>query len=213
MEPSHLITEISRLDFDLDKFVDLALHDTSIRNEIVQQLIHNPYIMVYYHCYYVLCKAIPASPDLFKDYWNDFALLLEYKNSYHRDFGLTFIAHLTAVDTGNLFRDLFPVYFKHLNDPKFLTAHCCIQNSKFIISHKADLLEPIVEMLLDIDHHCDYPAKQKALLKYDVLEILDQVYEKTKDKDKIVQFMRAEIDSISPKTRKKAREMVKKYGR
>jgi hypothetical protein len=67
-------------------------------------------------------------------------------------------------------------------------------------------------MLLDIDNHCDYTEKQQAVLKADVLEIFDEVYEEVKELDEISDFIRAELHSISPKTRKKAQELAKKYG-
>jgi hypothetical protein len=64
---------------------------------------------------------------------------------------------------------------------------------------------------LDIDNRCDYTEKQKAVLNADVLKIFDVFYEEAGRREEIDQFIRTQVESISPKTRKKAKELVKKY--
>jgi len=44
-----------------------------------------------------------------------------------------------------------------------------------------------------------------------VLEIFDEVYQDVQEKDRIDDFIRQQVNSVSPKTRKKARELVSKY--
>ncbi len=72
--------------------------------------------MVYYHCYYVISKASEEKPELFYDYWNEFVLLLDHQNSYHRDIGLTIIANLTKIDTDDKFSVIYEKYIEHFND-------------------------------------------------------------------------------------------------
>ena len=47
-------------------------------------------------------------------------------------------------------------------------------------------------------------------MKSDVLEILDEVYEQAIDKEGVDSFIRESVNSISPKTRQKAKELVRK---
>ena len=77
--------------------------------------------------------------------------------------------------------------------------------------YRLELRNRVIETLLDIDNRCDYTEKQKAILKCDVLEIFDEVYEEVPERDEIQKFIRAEINCISPKTRKKAKELIRKY--
>lgn len=211
MDTDVLIEEISVKDVDVDKFVHLALSDECARDEIVRQMIAHPHIMVYYHCYYVVDKASRQRPDLFYPYWPEIAALLKHPNSYHRDFALTVIANLTQVDHNDLFAGIFNDYFVHVNDDKFMTGQCCIQNSVKVFRHKPALRERILALLLDVDQQCAYTEKQRAVLRADILDVFDEVYAEVRDNTGVNAFIQDSIGSISPKTRRKAKELVSKY--
>lgn len=211
MNPDALIEAISVKEVDVDKFVQLALSDVRARDEIVKQMVTHPHIMVYYHCYYVVDKASWQRPDLFYPYWTEIAALLKHPNSYHRDFALAVIANLTQVDQDDLFAGIYDDYFAHVNDDKFMTGQCCIQNSVKIFRHKPGLRERIIALLLDVDQQCAYTEKQKAVLRADILDVFDEVYEQVRDKTGVNAFIQKSISSISPKTRRKAKELVKKH--
>ena len=104
MNNSEMITGISRPDFAIEPFILLAMNDELSRDEIIKQMITNPDIMVYYHCYYVVVKASGERPELFYKYWDEIAALLQHENSYHRNFALEILANLTKVDRENRFR-------------------------------------------------------------------------------------------------------------
>jgi hypothetical protein len=203
---------ISNPEFDLEEFVRLAIDDGQLRDEIVHQMLTHRHIMVYYHCGEVVAKACQDRPDLFYPYWKDIVTLISHPNSYHRDFGLNILANLTQIDHENRFAGVFDDYFEHLNDLKFMTAVKCVQSSQKIIQYKLALRYRIINLLLAIDRHCDYPEKQKALMKCDVLEILDAVYQEASQKTEIDSFIKAQVNSLSPKTKKKAKELIRKYG-
>ena len=211
MDHKDLISEISDKNVDVDKFAEIVIQEESIRQKIIDQMLNNKHIMVYYHSYNILAKASELKPELFYRYWDDFASLLNHENSYHRDFGLTLIANLTKVDTENKFSPVFEDYFKCINDAKFMTARHCVQNISPILANKMELKEDIINKLLDIDSTCHFSTKQKALLKSDVIEIFDKYYMHIINKNRINEFVKAEINSISPKTKKKAMELILKY--
>jgi hypothetical protein len=161
--------------------------------------------MVYYHCYYIVEKASRKQPELFYPYWGAIAALLHHKNSYHRDFAVEVIGNLAEVDKENRFAKIEDVYFAIVNDENFMTENCCVKNLLKIYRYKAELRQRVIETLLDIDNRCDYTEKQKGVLKADVLEIFDAVYEDVPEREEINEFIKAEVHCISPKTRKKAK--------
>jgi hypothetical protein len=167
--------------------------------------------MVYYHCYYIISQASEKKPELFYEYWNDFVSLLNHKNSYHRDIGLTIIGNLTKVDKNNLFSNIFQEYIEHFNDDKFMTAQCFVQNMKKILRNKNEYADQIIRVLLDVDQICTYPEKQRELLKSDIIEVLEQAYESEIYEDTIVEFIRSQSSSVSPKTKKKVKQFLRKY--
>ena len=211
MNSTEMFEQIAKKDFDVDAFVQLAIKNERARSDIVRQMFTNSAIMVYYHCYYVVEKASRERPDLFYSYWSEFADLLHYTNSYHRNFALEIIGNLTRVDQENRFAEIKDEYFCIVNDEKFMTGNCCVKNLLKIYRHKPEHHEQIIEILLDIDNRCDYTEKQKGLLKADVLDIFDEIYGDNLERNRIDEFIRAESNCISPKTRKKAKELVKKY--
>ena len=211
MNIEEMIKKVSVKGFDVDEFVEFAISDTPARQAIVHHMVTNPAIMTYYHCYYVVEKASQTHPEPFYSYWDDIAALLYHKNSYHRDFALEIIGNLTKVDHENRFAGIADKYLSIINDEKFMTGNCCVKNLLKIYRHKEEQRERIIETLLDIDNRCDYTEKQKGVLKADVLEIFDEVYEQAPKRDEINEFIRAEVNCISPKTRKKAKELIKKF--
>lgn len=208
---AELIEKIAEKDFNVDHFVCLAIEDEKVRNEIVLHMRMNTSIMVYYHCYYIVDKASQKKPELFYSYWSEIAQLLHHDNSYHRYFALEIIGNLTKVDQENQFTEIEDDYFGRINDAKFLIGNCCVKNLQKIYRHKPEYRERIIETLLDIDNLNEYTEKQKGVLKADVLEIFDEFYEETPRRDEINEFIRAEVNCISPKTRIKAKELIEKY--
>ena len=211
MNSTEIIEQIAKKDFDVNAFAQLAIKNERMRNEIVCQMLTNSTIMVYYHCYYVVDKASRERPEIFYSYWREIAELLHHKNSYHRDFALEIIGNLTRVDQENQFAEIKDEYFSIVNDEKFMTGNCCVKNLLKIYRHKPEQREQIIEILLDIDNRCDYTEKQKGVLKADVLDIFDEIYGDVLERNRINEFIRTEANCISPKTRKKAKELVKKY--
>jgi hypothetical protein len=211
MKKSEIIEKIAEKELDLNQFVQLVINDENARNEVVRQMLTNPAIMVYYHCYYIVNKASQSYPEMFYPYWNDFAVLLQHENSYHRDFGLELIGNLTKVDNDNQFSEIDNQFFSLINDEKFMTGNYCVKNLLKIYQHKDDQRKRILETLLEIDNRCDYTEKQKGVLKADVLEIFDVIYDDVQEREDIRKFIREQANSISPKTRKMAKVLIKKY--
>ena len=132
-----LILEISDKNFNKDEFVERVIDDSKIRDEIVQLMLNHPKIMVYHHSYSVISQASQMRPELFYQYWDDFSVLLDHPNSYHRDFALVLLANLTPADKENKFSNVFNDYFSHINDEKFMTARKCVESTGKILESKA----------------------------------------------------------------------------
>lgn len=93
-----------------------------------------------------------------------------------------------------------------------MTAQCFVRNCKKILKHKRKLRNGIAALLMDVENRCDYPVKQKELLKADILDALDEVFLEIPDRNEIYLFIQQAMDSLSPKTRKMARAIAQKYG-
>lgn len=213
METTGLIEKIRDKNLDVEYFANEVIAEESVRNEIVSQLLTNKDIMVYYHSYYIVSRASELNPELFLRYWDDFAQLLNHSNSYHRNIGLTIIANLVCVDENHLFDNILENYLGYIDDEKFMTAQCCLKNIGKIVKSRKDLREKIIQTLLKVDEICSYTEKQKALLKYDILSVMDLIYKESnvRTRELMNAFIESCEKSISNKTKKKAIELIKKY--
>ena len=72
-----------------------------------------------------------------------------------------------------------------------------LERSTFRIADRITLLHSTEDI---------YPGKQIELLKSAVIESFSELYDKAKKKNKIVSFVKRQLKSDSPKTRKVARE-------
>lgn len=204
-----LIENIQDKAFNRSYYKGLAIHDESIRGLLFDEMISNPKIMVYYHCFYVLDDASKEVPLLFKSYWNSSVKLLQHSNAYHRDFGLTLIANLCAVIDDACFEGVKETYLSLLNDEKFMTSQCCLRNLSRIMSFKSNYINEITMVLLQLK--TNHKEKQFALMKGEIIEVVMTHYDHIIDKSAVHSFVEEAKESISPKTRKIAKNFEKRF--
>jgi regulator of replication initiation timing len=80
-----------------------------------------------------------------------------------------------------------------------------------IIQSKPELKEKIFTTLLDFEKTSPYSESQKALMKFHLLEIIQQNRVLKLPETIYTQYILDSMKSVSPKTRKKAKELVEKY--
>ena len=175
-------------------------------------MITNRYIMVYYHCYYILDKASSRNPELFYKDWKKFEKLLDHENSYHRTIGLVMLSNLIPADKEKLFDKISDKYFMFINDKKITTARDCVTSTGKILRQCPDYIDKVMKLYLNMEKICEFKENQKALLLYDMFVIFEEFYEKTSYKNEINEKILANLKNTSPKTAKKARELKKKFG-
>jgi hypothetical protein len=212
MKSIQFIREISRPEYDLQAFVDLILVNSDARQACLVGMLREPHSMIYDHCFYAIAGASRAEPELFYAHWDEIAGLLDHANSYHRDYGLTILANLLPVDREDRFSAIFPAYLEHIRDAKFMTAACCIRNLKAVVKSRPDLTGPVLKDLIIIDYGNHFSPGQLALLKCGILELIEQVYPDLAGRRAVDAFILAALASPSPKTRRKAGEMARRFG-
>ena len=92
-----------------------------------------------------------------------------------------------------------------------MTARKCVQNTGKILESKGELTGNITDILLDVDKRCDFPLKQKALLKSDIIEVFYKFYGQINNRKQVNEFVKEELNSVSPKTRKVAKKYMETY--
>ena len=151
-------------------------------------------------------------PEVLYPHWEYFAGLLVSKNTFLKYEAIYLIANLTTADTSKKFERIFDTYYELLDDKSVIPASHAALNSGKIARAKPELRTRVTDRLLRIDdtHH---EPERRELIKSFAIEAFDEYFEAADDEDKklILEFVRGQVDSSSPKTRKKAKAFLKKW--
>lgn len=148
-------------------------------------------------------------PEILYSKWDYLANLLNSNNHYQRYISIRLLANLTFIDAENKFETIFNRYFSNIDGTKTMVAGQAALNSGLIAKAKPNLQTKITNRLLTIEK--SHKGKQIDLIKAYVIEAFDKYFEESLDKKDILDFVSAQLDSKSPKTRKIAKEFLKKY--
>lgn len=156
-----------------------------------------------------LNKISLEQPEVLYSKWDYLENLLDNPNHYQRTISIILLANLTVIDTENKFETIFNKYFSNIDGNRTMVAGQTALNSGKIAKAKPNLQTKITKRLLDIEK--SHQGKQIGLIKTYAIEAFDKYFEESSDKKSILDFVEAQLDSKSPKTRKLAKEFLKKY--
>jgi hypothetical protein len=162
------------------------------------------------NCFYVLRVISEKKPDFLHPHWDFFVKYMQSSNHYHKTAAVILISNLTAFDPENKFEDIFDEFFNNLKSEKTMMPMYLLKNSSKIINNKPNLEEKITDIFLDIDNI--HPGKQIELVKSAVIESFSEYFDKTSKKNEILGFVKKQLNSSSPKTKKTAKEFLEKWG-
>jgi hypothetical protein len=164
-----------------------------------------------YNCNTVLVNVARKAPKFVYSYWDNLVGLLESDNTYHRCSAINILPHLIPVDGGLKFIGIIDSYFRHLDDKSVIPPCYIARNCGTIASHLPEAVQQIVKELLAIDK-TRHKQGRKDLIKADIIQAFDQIYEQVENKAEVCGFVEDQLNCSSPKTRKAAKAFLKKYG-
>jgi hypothetical protein len=141
--------------------------------------------------------------------WDFLASLLDGTNHFHRNIAINLLSNLTAVDTDNKFEQIFDRYFDNIRSDRTMVAGQAALNSGKIVKALPQLQSRITNILLNIER--PHKGKQTELLKGYAIESFDMYFNESNDKKLILDFVKEQVTSNSPKTKKSAKEFLKKW--
>jgi len=157
----------------------------------------------------ILTKISEEQPEVLYKKWDYLADLLDSDNHYRRYISINILANLAIVDIQNKFEKIFDKYFSNIDGHKTMIAGQAALNSGKIAKAKPKLQTKITNRLLDIEK--THQGKQIDLIKAYVIEAFNEYFEESSDKKTILHFVEAQLESKSPKTKKVAKDFLKKW--
>ena len=183
---------------DVNKLAQDTLLDRNLLNELLTG-VKSKDNTIRSNSFQTLLIISEKQPEFLYPQWDYFLELLRSPNNYHRYIAIYILANLTQADDGDKFDAIFEEYYGILGEDKVMTASHVALNSPVIVKNKPELQSKIIEKLLNIDNI--HQGKQKELVKAYAIEALRKIYPDADDKEKIMEFVKSQLKSSSPKTR------------
>jgi len=204
-----MLPDLNTKDVDAESLAQQAREDQEFLSKLVDGL-SDRQERVGYNCLRALLLVADERSELLYPHWHVFVELLASENTYFKLRGVNLIAAVIGADTENRFEQIFDQYYDLLDDKSVITASYIAGNSGKIARTKPDLQSRITSRLLSIDetHH---PPERRDLLKGFAVEAFGQYFEESDHKAEVLEFVTAQLESKSPKTRKLAKSFLKKW--
>ena len=204
-----MLSELNKKSISLKKVAKKALEDKALLSELLKGILSKKE-KIRFNSFKVLLSISEERPEKLYPEWDFFADLLTSPNTYLKYIAIYIIANLTSDDPKNRFEKIFNKYYALLDDKSVIPPAHVAANSAKIALAKPDLQTKITNKLLSIDKTHHDPGR-KDLIKGYVIEAFSELFEGAKNKKKILQFIREQRESKSPRTKKKAEEFLKKW--
>ncbi|MEJ2047526.1 MAG: hypothetical protein P8X92_05760 [Dehalococcoidia bacterium] len=206
----NIIPELDKKDVDVASLAKRVLEDMEVLPELLDGILASK-DFIRFNSFKVLLFISEEHPEVLYPRWDFFSALLDSDNSYQQYIAIYLISSLTRADDSARLEGIFDKLYSILDGEGTITAAHLARNSGKIARAKPKLRARITERLLNIDRN--HRGKQKELIKGHAIEAFDEYFEEAENQPEILEFVRKQLQSQSPKTRKLAREFLKKRDR
>jgi len=203
-----IISDLNSKNINVENLAEKALNNNKILSELLEGILSKDDALRY-NSFNVLLLISETHPEILYPKWEFFVDLINSYNSYRKLIAIRIIANLVRIDKENKFEKIFSKYYSILDGEKTMTAAHLAANSGKIAKAKPQLRPKITTRLLNIDK--THQGKQKELIKGYVIEAFDQYFEEAENQSEMIEFVKKQLNSDSPKTRKIAEEFLERW--
>ena len=170
---------------------------------------------VRYGCAKVLMDLSEENPEKLYPYMDSFIDLLDSKYRILTWNALAIIANLTRVDTDKKFDAIFSRYYSFLNNDYMVTVANVVGNSSKIAQAKPYLIPKITDELLKVEDLSTGPhltEECKRVIAQKTIQTLDSFFDRIEQKERVISFVKAYLDSSRKSLRTAAENFLEKWG-
>jgi len=200
--------DLNNKKIDIKVVAKKALKNRKLLSELLDNL-WSKNETIRYNSHKVLFFLTEEHPQTLYSSWDYLVKFLDSDNTYHKLSAVLLLANLTRIDKDNKFEKVFDKFYGLLDDRSFITAAYLAGASGKIAKAKPKLQTKITNRLLSIDktHH---EQERKDLVKASIIESFEEYFEQTRSKKRILEFVQKQLNCQSPKTKKAAKEFLKR---
>ena len=203
-----MTVDLNNKKIDIKVVAKKALKNRKLLSELLDNL-WSKNETIRYNSHKVLFFLTEEHPQTLYSSWDYLVKFLDSDNTYHKLSAVLLLANLTRIDKDNKFEKVFDKFYGLLDDRSFITAAYLAGASGKIAKAKPKLQTKITNRLLSIDktHH---EQERKDLVKASIIESFEEYFEQTRSKKRILEFVQKQLNCQSPKTKKAAKEFLKR---
>jgi hypothetical protein len=193
------LDELKKLCRDHKPFLDELIDNLKEKNETIR-----------YNSVRILTRIAEEEPDKIYPYWNILKEHLYSKNIIPLLTGIILISRIIVVDKHDYFKSIEDDFFNLINHKNVIPVRYLLLDIWRIGKARPEYIPRIREILFSID---GINQEHKGLLKGDALLAFAELWDLLNPgtKKKVVDFAKDLLKSESPKTKKEAKNFLKKY--
>lgn len=159
--------------------------------------------------FFSLLPISEESPEKLYLYWEIFVDLLRKEKVSQKYVAIHLLANLVRVDTEKKFDPIVDEFYALLShESPVVSPHVAGVSGKIVLA-KPSLQSKIIPLLLDIDQIGG--CRHHELMKSYIIQAFDDCFDVIKNQKNILDFVKLQVNSESPKTRKAAKEFIQKH--
>jgi len=169
---------------------------------------------VRYGCAKVLMDLSEEHPEKLYPYFDSFIDLLDSKYRILTWNAFAIIANLTRVDADKKFDAIFDKYYSFLDNDYMVTVANVVGNSGKIALAKPYLIPKITEELLKVEDISTSPhltEECNRVIAEKTIKVLDLFFDRINQKERVISFVKACLDSPRERLRTTAEKFLKKW--
>jgi hypothetical protein len=177
--------------------------------------VDHPKAAVRYGCAKVLMDLSEEHPEKLYQHFEFFVNLLDSKYRILTWNTLAIIANLTPVDTNNKFDGIFGKYYSFLDNDYMVTVANVVGNSGRIAGAKPYLITEITDELLKVQNLSTTPhltEECRRVIAQHAIKTFDLFFDRIDQKEQVIAFVKACLDSPRKKLRTAAEKFLEKWG-
>jgi hypothetical protein len=195
------VKEIAARAADDSGLLALILKNTRSKNDTLR-----------YNCYQILLAVSSSVPEALYPHWDALTEMLDSQNNFFKYQAIYLIANLLSADAEGRFDTISKKYFGLIHSDSIMIASHLALNAGKIARAKPELRPMITALLLDAGKKSG-GKKNGELLRSYIIEAFEEYVEGVGRGDPICDFVRDQLESGSPKTRKTAKSFLDKTAR
>lgn len=177
--------------------------------------ISSPRAAVRYGCAKVLMDLSAKYPEKLYPYMDFFIGLLDSKFRILTWNAMAIVANLAKVDRDRKFDAAFDKYFSFLNDEYMVTVANVVGNSSKIALAKPQLVPRITDELLKVESISTTPhltEECRRVIAEKAVKSFDMFFDRIDSKEKVLSFVKRQVNSPRKTLRTEAELFLKKWG-